>query len=604
MKRSLCLLQQLPAAGRYCSSANLLGFQPSKMARLPPTHLIESSVEHTEPVQINTRMIDRDTPFSHSSFTKLLDTSLPSRGFGISAFLFDQFGHLIDVENYNCIIRRYTDSGKHSYSVFVYTQMHRLDVRPDNSTFPSVLKSVAQLSYVGFGESVHSSAIKLGFGSDIYANTSLVYMYCVFRKCKDARMLFDQMPERNMVSWNSLISGYSHIGKFREAIDVFREMLGSNIQPGEVTMSSVLCACAHLGALDEGRFVHDYIVNNGLMLNVYVGTALIDMYAKCGDIDAGEKVFLAMSVKNVRTWNVLISGYAMNGRGEMALKSFNRMMMENFKPDGMTFLGVLCACCRKGFVEEGRWLFARMRNDFGLQPKIEHYGCMVDLLGRGGFLNEALETIQSMNMQPDAVIWRALLFPCRFHGHVELGDFATQKLLELEPQNADNYVLLSNAYVHDKEWAKVGEIRNLMTNRGIRKVPGWSSIEIENAMHVFQASDSIGPGYENVHTMLAEVKEKLKFAGYEADTRMVLYDVEEEEKEHNLIYHSEKLALAFGLLKSSNKTLRIMKNLRICQDCHHFFKLVSAVYGRNIIVRDRYLFHHFAGGICSCKDYW
>ncbi|CAH9120945.1 unnamed protein product [Cuscuta epithymum] len=570
MKSSLNLLQRLPSAGDR-SSAILSGFQPL---------------------------------FSHPSFTKLLDASLPSRGFGPSAILFTQFGHLIDVETCNCIIRRYTDSGKHLYSVFVYTQMHRLDIRPDNSTFPSVLKSVAQLCYAGFGQSVHCSVIKMGFRSDIYASTSLVYMHCGFGQCKEARRIFDEMPERNTVSWNSLISGYAHMGKFREAIDVFRELLGSDVRPGEVTMSSVLSACAHLGALDQGMFIHDYIKNNGLMLNVYVGTALIDMYAKCGDIDAAEKVFLSMPDKNVHTWNVMISGYAMNGRGEVGLQSFNRMIMENFKPDGLTFLGALCACCRQGFVEEGRTLFARMRNEFGLEPTIEHYGCMVDLLGRGGFLDEAVEMIHFMSLQPDPAIWRALLFACRFHGHAEIGEFAIQKLLALQPWNAENYVLLSNAYVHDKKWAEVGEVRKLMDSKGIRKVPGWSSIEIDSAMYVFQASDSIGPGYQNVRNMLADMKEKLKLLGYEADTGMVLYDVEEEEKEHNLIHHSEKLALAFGLLNSSSNTLRIMKNLRICHDCHHFFKLVSAVYRRNIIVRDIYLFHHFSGGICSCKDYW
>nr|GMC74223.1 pentatricopeptide repeat-containing protein At2g02980, chloroplastic-like [Ipomoea batatas] len=549
-------------------------------------------------------MIIPHAPFNLSTFTKLLDTSLLSRGFGHSALLFTQFGHLIDVEHCNCIIRRYTDSGKHLYSVFVFAQMHRLDIRPNHSTFPSVLKSAAQICYGRFGESVHCSVTKMGFCSDMYANTSLVRMYCVCGQPSLARMLFDEMPQRNVVSWNSLISGYLHCGKFREAIHVFREMQGSEIEPGEMTMASVLSACAHLGALDQGKSVHDYIINKGLMMNVYVGTALIDMYAKCGDIDEGERVFEAMRAKNVQTWNVLISGYAMNGRGEAALLTFNRMIMENFKPDVVTFLGVLCACCHQGFVEEGRKLFARMRNEFGLQPKIEHYGCMVDLLGRGGFLDDAMEMIRSMNLKPDPVIWRALLVACRFHGRAELGEFAFQKLVELEPRNADNYVSLSNVYVHDKKWAEVGELRKLMDRRGIRKVPGCSSIEIENVMYVFKASDSIGPGHVDVHNMLAEMKEKLKFAGYAAETGMVLYDVEEEEKEHNLIYHSEKLALAFGLLNSSSTALRIMKNLRICQDCHHFFKLVSAVYRRNIIVRDRYRFHHFTGGICSCKDYW
>ncbi|CAN4088407.1 unnamed protein product [Withania somnifera] len=533
-----------------------------------------------------------DKPIDQFSLIKLIDSSFSSNGFGPTTLLFHKFSPFIDCYLCNTLIRRYTDSKYHSHSVFIYTQMHKLNILPDCSTFPSLLKSVAQLCYVEFGKSIHCNAIQLGFSSDVYTNTALLYMYGICQQSDDARQLFDEIPERNVVTWNALITSYTHNRKFSEAIDVFREMLASGVKAGEVTMVGVLSACSHLGALSQGKWIHDYIVRNRLRVNVYVGTALIDMYAKCGDIDEAKKVFESMGEKNIYTWNVLISAYAMNGQGDAALQTFDRMVVQDFKPDDVTFLGVLCACCHQGFVEEGRRMFSSMINQFGLQQKIVHYGCMIDLLGRGGFLDEAMEMIHSMKVKPDAIIWRTLLGACIFHGREELGEFAFRKLLELEPTNGENYVLISNVHTQKKKWTEVGE------------TPGCSSIEIDNAVYEFKASDPLKTGHEEIHKMLQDMKNQLKLAGYVPVTEMALYDINEEEKEHNLIYHSEKLALAFGLLHSSEPTLRITKNLRICQDCHQFFKLASAIYRRNIVVRDIKRFHHFTGGLCSCKDYW
>ncbi|XP_060182033.1 pentatricopeptide repeat-containing protein At1g50270-like [Lycium barbarum] len=288
-------------------------------------------------------------------------------------------------------------------------------------------------------------------------------MHRIRQQPDDARQLFDEIPERNVVTWNALISSYTHNNRFREAIDVFREMLAFGAKPDEVTMVGVLSACSHLGALNQGQSIHDYIVRNRLRMNVYVGTALIDMYAKCGDIDEAKQVF-DMGVKKKKkkknyTWNVLISGYAMNGKGEAALQDFDRMVVEEFKPDDVTFMGVLCACKT---VEEGRRRFSSMINQFGLQPKIVHYGCMIDLFGRGGFLDEAMEMIHSMKLNPEAIIWRTLVRACRFHGREELGEFALRKLLELEPTNGENYVLISNVHTQRKKWTEVGEVRELM----------------------------------------------------------------------------------------------------------------------------------------------
>ncbi|CBI15169.3 hypothetical protein VitviT2T_026210 [Vitis vinifera] len=587
------------------TSALTLCENPPQITESKHSHLTKSISNHAHMNQMLSQMIMNYIPIDHLNLMKLIDFSVSSHGFAASALLFTQFYGFIDSDLCNSMIRCYTDSNKHLHSVFIYTQMWKNGIFPDSSTFPTVLKSVAQLCRQELGKAIHCCIIQMGFESNVYVSTALVNMYGTCSSVSDARQVFDEIPDRNIVSWNALITGYNHNRMFRKVIDVFREMQIAGAKPVEVTMVGVLLACAHLGALNQGRWIDDYIDHNRLRLNVFVGTALIDMYAKCGVVDEAEKIFKAMRVKNVYTWNVLISGYAMNGRGESALQAFSRMIMEKFKPDEVTFLGVLCACCHQGLVNEGRTYFTSMKEEFGLRPRIEHYGCMVDLLGRAGFLDEAQQLIQAMSMQPDPIIWRELLGACRIHGNIQLGEFAIKKLLELEPNNGENYVLLANLYARDQRWDKVGEVREMMDCRRVRKVPGCSSIEIDNVVYEFVVSNYIKPGFEEVYKLLADMNKKLKLAGYVADTGMASYDIEEEEKEHSLMYHSEKLALAFGLLKSpSGLTLRIVKNLRICQDCHGFFKIVSKVYRRDISVRDRNRFHHFVGGACSCKDYW
>ncbi|KNA17647.1 hypothetical protein SOVF_078050 [Spinacia oleracea] len=349
----------------------------------------------------------------------------------------------------------------------------------------------------------------MGFGSDMFASTALVHMYSSCSSVDDARTVFDEMPERNSVSWNAMITGYVHGRRFSEGFDVFRDMMRDGIELGEVTMVGLLSACANLGALNQGRWVHDYIRRNGMALNVYVGTALIDMYAKCGNVEEGLKLLRAMKVKNVCTWNVLISAYSINGQTEDALMAFYSMIFEDYKPDHVTFLAVLSACFHGGLVGEGRSHFKSMKGEFGVEPKMEHYGCMVDLLSRADLIHEAVELIRNMPLKPDPTIWRALLRAYQVRGHVHFTELLILKLIELEPQNGDNFFLLSNLYSQQQRWAEVEVVREIMKDRGIQNIPGYSSIVINNEIFEFVASYDVKPRLEEVDKVLAHMSGEL-----------------------------------------------------------------------------------------------
>lgn len=274
-------------------------------------------------------------------------------------------------------------------------------------------------------------------------------------------------------------------------------------------------------------------------------------------------------------------------------------------PTEITFVGVLYACSHCGMVDEGFNYFRMMKEEYGIVPRIEHYGCMIDLLGRAGLVKEAYEYINNMPMQPNAVIWRTLLGACTIHGHLALGETARAHIRELEPGHSGDYVLLSNLYASERRWSDVQKVRRTMLSDGVRKTPGYSIVELRNCIYEFTMGDRSHPQSEKIYTMLAEITNLLKPKGYVPHTENVLADIEEEEKENALSYHSEKIAIAFMILNTaSGIPIRIWKNLRVCADCHLAIKLISKVYEREIVVRDRSRFHHFRDGSCSCRDYW
>ncbi|KXG19489.1 pentatricopeptide repeat-containing protein At4g30700 [Sorghum bicolor] len=511
-----------------------------------------------------------------------------------------------DLVAYNALISGYSVNGMVESSVELFKELAASDWRPNSSTLVAVIPVYSPFGHELLARCLHAFVVKARLDADALVSTALTTLYCRLNDMESARSIFDAMPEKTMESWNAMISGYAQNGLTEMAVELFQLMQELNVQPNPTTISSTLSACAQLGALSLGTWVHRIIAKENLELNVYVMTALIDMYAKCGSIAEARSIFDRMDNKNVVSWNAMISGYGLHGRGAEALKLYKSMLDACILPTSSTFLSVLYACSHGGLVDEGQKVFRVMTNEYRISPGIEHCTCMVDLLGRAGKLNEALDLISEF---PQSAIgpgvWGALLSACMVHKNSDLAKLASQKLFELDSENAGYYVLLSNLYTSKKHYSEAAVVRQEAKNRKLVKTPGCTLIEIGDKPHVFMAGDRFHPQSEVIYSYLEKLTAKMIEAGYQPVTEAALYDVEEEEKEHMVKVHSEKLAIAFGLLSTEPGTeIRIIKNLRVCLDCHNATKFISKVTQRLIVVRDASRFHHFRDGVCSCGDYW
>lgn len=514
---------------------------------------------------------------------------------------------LYDTFLFNTVIRAcaQTSDLKHK-AIRYYKAMLKDCIFPNKFTYPFVLKACAGLGDLSLGQTVHGSVVKYGFGEDIHVLNTMVHMYC---SCSGGieygRILFDEMPKCDSVSWSAMIGGYAKLGMSSEAVELFRQMQISGVRPDEITMVSVLSACTDLGALELGKWVSAFIEREKVPKSTELCNALIDMFAKCGDVDKALRLFRDMNYKNIVSWTSLIDGMAMHGRGAEAVSLFEEMKSAGILPDDVALVGLLTACSHSGLVEEGRRYFEAMTKEYRVIPKMEHYGCMVDLLSRAGLIKDALEFVQKMPIKPNPIIWRTLITACRAHGELKLGERIVRKVIKEEPMLESNYVLLSNIYAKMSHWGKKTTIREVMVKKGIKKIPGSTMIELDNQIYEFVAGDKSHIQYSEIYKMVAEIGKKMKMEGYVASTSEVLLDIDDEDKEDVLHWHSEKLAIAFALLKTTPGTsIRIVKNLRVCGDCHSATKFISKIYNREIIVRDRNRFHHFRDGECSCRDFW
>ncbi|MQM09061.1 hypothetical protein Taro_041922 [Colocasia esculenta] len=498
-----------------------------------------------------------------------------------------------DVSLWNLVIRSSEESDSGMQFMTFYDTMIRVGVYPDKATFSLILSALSRLSVDNLGEAVHCRILKMGYYSDMFLRTGLLDFYAKIGRLASAQQLFGEMPDKdvvinntmiatlsnhgcvadarqlfdgmhvkssaswnsmitcycrcnqidaardifdrnpvkdviswnamingyckvgqleaarelfdkmgsgkNSITWNTMITGYVHHRQFSPAVSMFQQMQAEGVRPTEVTMVSLLSACAHLGALDMGRWIHAYIQNHNFKVDVVLGNALIDMYYKCGSIETALQIFHQIPARNIFCWNSIIMGLGMHGYGEQAIETFFEMQKHaKIKPDGVTFVGLLSGCSHSGMVSEGKKYFSQMMEIYAVEPAIEHYGCMVDLLGRAGLLREALDLVKQMPIKPNSVVWGSLLRACRIHKDSVMSEQVTQHLIELDPKDGDNIT---------RELSKIG---------------------------------------------------------YEPHVDSVLHDIEEEEKENAVKYHSEKIAVAYGLLNTrEGMQIRIVKNLRV-----------------------------------------
>lgn len=513
---------------------------------------------------------------------------------------------LKDGVSWNAIIVGYAQHRQGEKALEFFEQMIGVGMKPDNYTLASVLSAYANLEALDQGRQFHAHVITTGFELNAIVGSALVDMYSKSGSRDDARRVFDRLPERDAIVWNTMISGYSQSDYCDEALKLFTQMLRGGLKPDECSFVCVLSACAGLAARDQGKQIHGVIIRTEFASYVSVGNALVTLYAKCGSIEEARHMFNKMPKQDSVTCNAMIAGYAQHGCGMKALQLFEEMLKAGIKPNPVTFISVLSACSHAGLVDEGRYYFESMNRDHSITPSKDHYSCMIDILGRAGYLEEAEKFIQNMPFEPDAIGWAALLGACRSQGNIELGSRVAEQLFKLEPANAAPYVVLANMYASAGRWNDVSRVRKMMKDRGVKKQPGCSWIDINKRVHAFVAEDSSHPQMDEIYATLETLAIRMKEAGYVPDTKFaLLHDVGEEYKKDVLSHHSEKLALAFGLMNTpSGTTIQIIKNLRVCGDCHTAFKFISMITEREIIVRDANRFHHFKNARCSCGDYW
>ncbi|XAR70693.1 hypothetical protein NMG60_11027642 [Bertholletia excelsa] len=507
---------------------------------------------------------------------------------------------------FNNMIRGYVNEMNLEEALLMYDEMLECGVAPDNFTYPTLLKACANLPAFEEGKQIHGHTFKFGFSDDVLAQNSLISMYGKCGQIGFSCSVFKQMMERSVASWSALIAVHASVGMWGKCLELFGDMNRERCwRPEESIFVSVLSACTHLGALDLGRCTHGSLLRNFTGLNVIVQTSLIDMYVKCGSLEKGLLLFRSLPKKNQMSYSVMISGLALHGHGLEGLNLFSEMLEQGLEPDDVVYVGVLSACSHAGLIQEGLQCFERMKSEHHILPTIQHYGCMVDLMGRAGRLDEAYEFINSMPLEPNKVVWRSLLSACRVHHNAELGEVAAKNLFPLNSHNASDYVVLSNIYAQAKRWDDLANVRKEMAHRGLIQTPGFTLVEVKRKVHKFVSQDMSHPNCHNIYEMIHQMEWQLKFEGYSPDTSQVLLDVEEEEKRQRLRSHSQKLAIAFSLLQTSQGSpIRIVRNVRMCSDCHTYTKFISTIYKREITVRDRNQFHHFKDGICSCRDYW
>lgn len=584
-------------------------------------------------------VFDRMRLKSTSSWNAMISLHMQS---GRCDLALTQFGLMTerDIVSWNSMISGYNQHGFDAEALNTFSKMIREPLlKPDKYTLTSALAACANLEDLTLGKQIHAHIIRTEFDTsgtvgnalismysksggveiahkileksgasslNVIALTALLDGYIKLGDINPARQIFDSVRDCDVVAWTAMIVGYVQNGFNNEAMELFRSMVREGPKPNSYTLAAMLSVSSSLASLDHGKQIHTRAIRSGEASSVSVSNALINMYAKGGNVNAARHVFnLIPCNTDTVSWTSMIIALAQHGLGEESIELFEQMLSFGIQPDHITYVGVLSACTHMGLVKKGLGYFELLKDVHGIEPTPSHYACMIDLYGRAGMLQEAHKFIENMPIEPDVIAWGSLLASCKVHKNVELAKVAAERLLLIEPENSGAYSALANVYSACGKWQDAAIIRKSMKDRQVKKEQGFSWVQIRNEVHVFGAEDGLHPQRDAIYQMMAKIWKEIKRMGFVPETEAVLHDLDEELKEQILRHHSEKLAIAFALLNSpDNATLRIMKNLRVCNDCHSAIKFISKLVGREIIVRDATRFHHFKGGSCSCRDYW
>ncbi|PNT62189.1 putative pentatricopeptide repeat-containing protein At3g15130 [Brachypodium distachyon] len=533
---------------------------------------------------------------------------------------------------WNAMISGYAHAGHGRDSLLVFREMQQRrqeeeDHQPDEFTFASLLKACGSLGAAREGAQVHAAMVIRGVStaSNAILAGALLDMYV---KCRCllpmAMQVFNRLEQKNAIQWTTVIVGHAQEGQVKEAMELFGRFWSSGVRADGHVLSSVVGVFADFALVEQGRQVHCYTVKTPAGLDVSVANSLIDMYHKCGLTDEAARRFREVPARNVVSWTAMINGLGKHGHGQEAIHMFEEMRAEGVEPDEVAYLALLSACSHSGLVEECRRYFSAIRHDRRLRPRAEHYACMVDLLGRAGELSEAKDLVATMPMAPTVGVWQTLLSACRVHKNVTVGREAGETLLAIDGDNPVNYVMLSNIFAEAGDWRECQRVRGAMRRRGLRKQGGCSWVEVGKEAHFFYGGgDDSHPRAADICCVLRDVERTMRERlGYSpgsssSSSEAALHDVDEESRAESLRAHSERLAVGLWLLlhhdhdhgegmggTKRKEVIRVYKNLRVCGDCHEFFKGLSSVVGRVLVVRDANRFHRFEDGVCSCKDYW
>lgn len=576
-----------------------------KLTQMVFATLIKLCANHKElgfAKQLHCRVLKDGFIFDPKIRTALMVAYSKCRKMDDAFKLFSMMHEAQNVVSWTAMISGHLQNGGTEQAVKLFCLMNKEGIRPNHFTYSTIL--TAQPAVSPF--QIHAQVIKANYEKWPSVGTAILDAYVKLGNIDEAAKVFEQIDDRDIVAWSAMLAGYAQTGDSEGASKLFMQLVKEGIKPNEFTFSSVINACAAPTApLEQGKQFHAWSIKSKLNDSLCVSSALITMYAKRGNIDNAYQVFKRKRERDLVSWNSMISGYAQHGHAKQALEVFEEMQRKNVEMDDITLIGILSACSHAGLVDEGENYFNMMIKNHHISPTMEVYSCMVDLYSRAGMLEKAMNIITRMPFPAGTTVWRTLLAACRVHRNLELGKFAAEQLILLQPQDSAAYVLLSNIYAAAGNWHERREVRKMMEKRKVKKEAGYSWIEVKNKTHSFLASDLSHPMSDRIYSKLDELQTRLKDMGYQPDFDYVLQDIADEDKETILSQHSERLAIAFGLIATpSGTTLQIVKNLRVCGDCHTVIKLTSLIEGRDIVVRDTNRFHHFKEGSCSCGDYW